>query len=368
GGCQGTPIISNFNANPQTVSPGQTTTLSWGAVQNANAVYLTTPSGVQGVGTPGAVQVQPSQTTTYTLTAYCSNNAIQAQVTVNVQGGGGGCQGTPVFNGFYASPQTISAGQGSTLNWGLVQNANAVYLQLPNQTIGVSTPGQRGINPGSTTTYTLVAYCGNNQASIQTTVTVNGACSGNPNFNGFSANPTTIQKGQTATLNWGIVTNATSVVLQTPDGNSGVATPGQLKVKPNTTTTYTLIAYCYNRSVQTSVTVNVQGPPKPTPTPTPFPGNNSINSITTQKQGKNWTLKVQYYWNGTEPPGRLNAAGTNNNNKQATNTGAADAIAGQTRTATIKVVNVGRGDPTQFWACLVGRGNVELACKTVPAP
>ena len=56
-GCQGTPIISNFTANPQTVSPGQITTLSWGAVQNANAVYLTTPSGVQGVGTPGAVQV-----------------------------------------------------------------------------------------------------------------------------------------------------------------------------------------------------------------------------------------------------------------------------------------------------------------------
>lgn len=367
-GCVGVPVFANFIANPQTISPGQITTLSWGPVSNANAVYLTSPSGTQGVGTPGSIAVQPSQTTTYTLTAYCGNVPAQLQVTVTVQGGGGTCSGTPIFNGFYANPQTISAGQQATLSWGLVQNASAVYLQLPNKTEGVASPASRTVKPDATTTYTLVAYCGNNQAAISTTVTVIGTCSGAPHFNGFTANPSTIQKGQSSTLNWGLVTNATSVVLQSPDGSSGVPTPGQLVVKPSKTTTYTLVAYCKNNTAQLSVTVQVNNPQPPTPTPTPQ-NQTAIRNVQVQKTGKGaWTVTVQYYWNGESRPARIESVGVGSGGAPTTNVAATDIIAGFIKFAVQNLTATGSGKTVNITACIVGKGSTDLACRTVPAP
>ncbi len=365
-GCNGAPVFAGFAANPQTINAGQFVTLSWGKVNNANSVFLTSPSGTQGVGTPGSTTVQPSQTTTYTLTAYCNNVPAQLQTTVTVSGGGGGCNGTPRFNGFYANPQTISSGQETTLNWGLVQNANAVFLQYPDRSEGIASPGSRNVRPRSTTTYTLVAHCGNNQASISTTVNVNGGCNGAPQFNGFTANPSTIQKGQSSTLNWGIVTNATSVVLQTPNGNSGVATPGQINVSPQSTTTYTLIAYCNNTSKTLAVTIKVNSP-APTPTPTPA-AQNRINSVNVSRSQGVFTVTVNYFWNGEASPVRMEAVGTNDGGGTATTTDSRNIIAGFVKNVTLTIRRNDNGVPRTFTACMVGRGNTELICKSVPAP
>lgn len=366
-GCNGTPQFSSFIANPLTVSPGQVSTLSWGLVSNANSVFMQSPSGTQPVGTPGSLQVQPSQTTTYTLIAYCNNVSAQLQITVTVQGGGGGCNGTPVFNGFYASPQNVSAGQQAALTWGLVQNASSVYLELPGKTEGVPSPGTRNVKPASTTTYTLVAYCGNNKASISTTVNVQGGCSGSPKFNGFTANPGTIQKGQSSTLSWGLVTNATSVVLQTPNGNSGVPTPGNLVVSPKTTTTYTLVAYCKNTSTQLSVTVKVSNPPAPTPTPTPQQ-KNQITEVNVTKNAKgSWTVAVKYYWNGESAPANVRAEGSGDGGKATTNVASRSALPYYFKYVYLDLTALGAGKTTHITACLVGKGNSELVCKTVPA-
>ncbi len=369
-GCNGTPAMGGFTANPQTINAGQISTLSWGAVQNANAVYLTSPSGTQGVGTPGSLQVQPSQTTTYTLTAYCNNVANQVQVTVIVSGGSGGCSGTPVFNGFSANPQTINAGQQTTLNWGLVQNANAVYLQFPNRSEGVGSPGSRVVQPTVTTTYSLVAYCGNNKASISLTVNVNGGCSGTPKFNGFGANPSTITKGQSTVLSWGLVTNATSVVLKTPQGNSGVATPGQITLTPQTTTTYQLIAYCFNNSAQLSVTVTVNNPKPPTPTPQPTQQpQTQIRSIRVEQSGnKSFRVSINYYWRGEDRPAKMQAVGLNSEGKAVTNTATAEVATGAFRSSVLKLNVHGNKTVTQFQACLIGKSGSELVCRTQPAP
>lgn len=365
-GCNGTPVFTSFTANPQTINAGQVTTLSWGAVNNANSVFLTSPSGTQGVGTPGSLQVQPSTTTVYTLTAYCNNVPAQLQVTVNVQGGGGGCNGTPVFNGFFANPQTINVGQQTSLNWGLVQNASAVFLQLPDRSEGVASPGSRNVKPGVTTTYRLVAYCGNNQASIALTVNVNGGCAGNPNFNGFSANPGAINKGQSSVLSWGIVTNATSVVLKTPQGNSGVGTPGQITVTPQSTTTYTLIAYCNNTQVQTSVTVTVNNPKPPTATPTPTrQPNTQVRSIRSEVSGhQQFRISVNYYWNGQDAPAKMQVVGINKDGRIVTNTSLADVAPGDFRNSVHRLNVNGNRTVTQIQACILGRGGNELACNT----
>ncbi len=366
-GCNGTPQFSSFIANPLTISPGQTSTLSWGLVSNANSVFMQSPSGTQPVGTPGTLQVQPSQTTTYTLLAYCNNTSAQLQITVAVQGGGGGCSGTPIINGFFANPQNISAGQQTVLNWGLVQNASSVFLQLPNKSEGVASPGSRSVKPASTTTYTLVAYCGNNKVSASTTVTVQGGCSGSPKFNGFTANPATIQKGQFSTLSWGLVANATSVVLQTPDGSSGVATPGKIVVSPATTTTYTLIAKCNNSSSQLNVTVKVNAP-APTPTPTPTQKTEIRNvSVERLDRGK-WRVTIQYFWNGESRPARIDSVGSGDTKQITTNTASTDIIAGHVKFVTQTLTAIGNGRTIKITACIIGRGDTELVCRTANAP
>ncbi|MCC7165872.1 MAG: hypothetical protein IT331_25465 [Anaerolineae bacterium] len=365
-GCSGTPNISSFVANPSVIGPNQVTTISWGLVSNANAVFLTSPSGTQGVGTPGSIQAQLSQTTVYTLTAYCNNIPKQAQITVTVQGGGGGCSGTPFFNGFFASPQTINGGQETTLQWGLVANANAVYLQLPNRSEGVASPGSRVVKPSQTTTYTLTAYCGSNQASISTTVNVNAGCVGQPNFNGFTANPSTINKGQSSVLSWGVVTNATSVVLQTPQGTSGVATPDSITVSPSGTTTYTLIAYCYNASRQMSVTVKVNTPPPPTQPP-PQPSQVTEVSFNVMNDAQ-YRVRVVYFWNGQDAPARIDAVGLNQDQREVTTSTSpvAEPHERQIVGITLTKINVKRIVRT-FQVCIVGKSGSDLACKSVPA-
>lgn len=81
-GCSGTPTIASFTASPTTITAGQSATLSWGLVSNADSVEIT--PGIGGVGTPGSVNVTPGSTTTYTLIARCGQNVATRTVTINV--------------------------------------------------------------------------------------------------------------------------------------------------------------------------------------------------------------------------------------------------------------------------------------------
>ncbi len=90
---------------------------------------------------------------------------------------------------------------------------------------------------------------------------VAAACAGTPNDFSFNASSTTINKGDTVTLNWSSVTNATGAFLSGGEfANTGVETPGSRNSRPPTTTTYTLNAVCsasgQNRAKSVTVTVN----------------------------------------------------------------------------------------------------------------
>jgi hypothetical protein len=258
-GCSGTPIISSFSASPASIQPGQTATLSWGLVSNAEAAVLIAPGNVTGVGTPGQMTVQPNQTTTYVLQGVCGGVTSQALVTVNV--GVPACGGgAPTISSFTANPPAIQPGQTATLSWGLVQNAEAAVLVTPQGKQGVGTPGQVVVQPGQTTSYTLVGYCGNDVVGQSVTVTVAGeqGCSGTPSIEYFVANPPVIQRGGSTTLQWGSVTNASGAYLETPEGIQGVATPGQMTVQPSGTSTYSLYGLCGSRVIQASARVYVQ--------------------------------------------------------------------------------------------------------------
>jgi len=82
-------------------------------------------------------------------------------------------------------------------------------------------------------------------------------CSGTPNIASFTASPTTIARGASATLNWGAVTNAEAVEID--QGIGGVATPGSRSVSPASTTKYTLTARCGAKVATHQVVVTVVG-------------------------------------------------------------------------------------------------------------
>jgi hypothetical protein len=61
-----------------------------------------------------------------------------------------------------------------------------------------------------------------------------------PQIASFTTNRPEIKRGDTTTLNWGAVTNATSAVID--NGIGGVPTPGSRQIRPDKNTTYTLTA------------------------------------------------------------------------------------------------------------------------------
>lgn len=85
-----------------------------------------------------------------------------------------------------------------------------------------------------------------------------------PTINSFTAEPSNIERGQSATLRWS-VSNATDINID--QGVGPVQTNGNRMVYPSNTTTYTLVANGPGGSDTRNVTVSVASPPPPPPPP-----------------------------------------------------------------------------------------------------
>ena len=83
----------------------------------------------------------------------------------------------------------------------------------------------------------------------------------------FSAEPTTIQRGQSATLRWEVGGQTTSVSIN--NGIGSVRSTGRQQVTPTNSTTYTLTATGPGGTITGSATVSVVTPPPPAPPPAP---------------------------------------------------------------------------------------------------
>lgn len=86
-----------------------------------------------------------------------------------------------------------------------------------------------------------------------------------PSISSFSAEPTSIDRGQASTLRWS-VSNATDISID--QGVGAVQSNGSRSVYPSNTTTYTLVANGPGGSDTRTVTVSVNAPP-PLPPPAP---------------------------------------------------------------------------------------------------
>jgi len=85
-------------------------------------------------------------------------------------------------------------------------------------------------------------------------------------INSFTIEPSTIEKGQAATLRWS-VSNATDMAID--QGVGAVQSEGTKQVFPTSTTTYTLSVHGPGGSDSKTATVEVSAPPPPPPPPPP---------------------------------------------------------------------------------------------------
>jgi hypothetical protein len=114
--CSGTPVISSFAGSPTTITAGNSATLTWGVVTNAD--YVEIDHGIGGVAAPGSIAVSPPATTTYTMYAHCGAEVATRQVTINVT------PASPPPTDAPAAPSSFSAtGNGTTIQFTWVDNS-----------------------------------------------------------------------------------------------------------------------------------------------------------------------------------------------------------------------------------------------------
>ena len=226
----GNPQIVRFEANPLSITPGGTSTLSW-TTTGANTVSIS--PGVGNVNPNGSTTVSPTQTTTYTLTATSSDGkSVTAPITVTVAGAN-----IPQIVTFVATPQNISPGQSTKICW-QVNGATSISI-TPGVGSNLNANDCATVTPATTTTYTLTAT--NATGQIQGNVTVNV---GTVQILTFTASPpNSSAAGNPVVLSW-TTANASTVVLIGGDiAPQSLQANGTFTVNPISNQTYTLTAY-----------------------------------------------------------------------------------------------------------------------------
>ena len=154
---------------------------------------------------------------------------------------------------FSANPSSINSGQSAVLTWA---TQNATSVSIDNGVGMVAASGTATVAPMASTTYTLTATGAGGSATAKASITVAAPGGAAPTAS-FSANPATVQAGQSSTLTWS-TTNATSVTI-TP-GIGPVAASGSKIVTPTSSTTYTLSAQGPGGTASATAAITVNAP------------------------------------------------------------------------------------------------------------
>lgn len=347
-GSSGNPLPTiSFSANPTSISAGGSSTLSW---STSNATSVTIDNGIGSVATSGSQSVSPTATTTYTLTATGPGGSATATATVSIgsTGGGGSCSPssavpsinicTPANGSTVASPVHIQAVPNSA--HGVAAIAVYVDNQLAYkqnvQTLDTSLSMSNGSH------YVVVQFWDNSGTVTKASENITVSATGGAPTISLSANPTTINSGQSSTLTW-TSTNATTVTI---DNGVGTVQPnGSVNVSPTATTTYTATATGTNGATVTAtatVTVGAAGTPTVTITANPTSINSGQSSTLTWSSTNATSVSID---NGI---GAVSTSGTKSVSPTVTTTYTITATgAGGSATATATVtVGTTTGAPT----------------------
>jgi hypothetical protein len=276
----------------------------------ASALATATPTP-----TPAAIDTTTPTPTPAAIDTTTPTPAPAALVTLTPMPVPAACPGPPVITSFAANPTAITYGQTILFSWGAITNADDAiidtigHIALQGGSWQLQPPPVAATYPTKTTTFTLTAIGCGGMTTKQVTVVVipvppppppPPVCSGPPVIASFTANPSTITAGQSTTLTWGAVTNATSAIIDPDIG--GVPTPSSTVVSPSTTRTYTLTATGCGGTVKKQVTIVVnpaslpptrtQPPPPPPDTMPPSISNVSANPTNISQSGCGQTTRT----------------------------------------------------------------------------
>lgn len=249
-----TPTL-DFDANPTSVAPFGTTTLTWDSNNATSCIASNGWSGTKSLD--GSQAIALSATTTFTLACGNGVSTSTESVTVNVS-----AHPAPSVE-ISADPSTITEGDSSELTW---ESDNVTSCTASNGWSGSkSLDGTATVTPSVTTTYAIECTGPGGTAQDSVTVTVNDAQE-SPEVN-LSANPTNVTPGAgsaTSTLTW--TTSDADLCLASGGWNGSKSLNGNQIVEPNATTTYTL--ECSNEAGTSTDSVTVNFVPEDEPEPT----------------------------------------------------------------------------------------------------
>lgn len=239
--------INTFSANPSTIANGGTSVLSW-TTSNCTSTSISTIGAVTPVSSGSVTTSQLSNTTTYTLTATGANGTDTATTTVTVSNGGGN---SCVINTFSANPNTITAGNSSTLSWTTSNCTNASISNIGTVVTNgnISTGGI-----SNTTTYVLTVSGANGSDSSSETVTVSNGGGNSCVINSFYASPSSVNSGNSSTLYWS-TSNCSSASITNLGSVSTNGSQGTGAIYGNTS--YTLSANGSNGTVTSTTSVSI---------------------------------------------------------------------------------------------------------------
>lgn len=254
----------NFTASSSTINLGQCTVLNWN-VQTSGQVFLGYGAMQSPVPLVSSQQVCPGMSSRFYLRVVVNGTSQYYPLDITV---------VNPYNpaNFRSNAYVVNPGQCPTLSWN-IDNVNGVFLYLNNtQAQGVAGNATQQVCVSQPSNFGLKVVYNDGREQL-TPLTIN-ILNQNPANVVFIANPTTIEPGQCALLQW-LVGNASAAFLL--DANSGsrsqVGGVGSIEMCPDRTNTYTIQGVFPNGSTQQqSQTVNVAAAqPTPVPLPTPAP-------------------------------------------------------------------------------------------------
>ena len=277
--------VTNFAANPTTISTTQTTSLSWATT---DATSCTAGGGTGSDGWTGSEPTSSSGVTigpiatagVYTYNLTCTGpGGTSTPSSVSVTVTSGTIIPLPTITAFVAVPTTIQTGQSTTFTWAAVNatSCTATGGSGNDQWSGTEPIASIAsvigpLNTAGTYTYTLTCTgAGGNSSASNVTITV-GSATPAPTIGVFLATPSSVQVGQSTTLTWATINASTCAATggATGDGWSGSTEPAAslgTPIGPYTAAgTYTYTLTCTGvggTSAPLSTTVTVTSGPPP---------------------------------------------------------------------------------------------------------
>jgi plastocyanin len=234
------PSIVSFYADDLVIGKGDSVELKW-EVSDAEYVTLSDEDDIiDTFDTEGTFKTKLNSSEKFTLTAHGDGIKIDSQVYVKVDK-----KAKPaIIKYFEVSPKTITLGERAKLSWS-TDNTDQVYIGALDKKVGAA--GSLTVTPTSSgkKVYDLIAYDDDGNA-ISDVVVLNVVPDEDEDVEivKFEADENVISRGDLVELSW-ITKNAAGCLLVTSDGLRLMdrMASGKIKVTPNETREYTLIAY-----------------------------------------------------------------------------------------------------------------------------